>query len=189
MMRWSQYEGTGQPFSNRALVLPLNACLVLAYSVSNAVQAAEASESERLHKLFRGQQVNVTLKNPGAYMEGRVEKVHKGSVTVDVETSSHLSSIPLGFQEIPVDRLSTVRWRQGSIYQVILTTVGVLGGLVAGLWIGMPEDSLHWGGGNILPLMLFPALGGTVGHFSGKRLDQRQIIFESQRLKSDGARG
>ena len=188
MKRWSQYEGTGQRFSHRALILPLCACLVIACSVSNGVRAAEAPESERLHKLFRGQPVNATLKNPGAYLEGRVEKVHNGFVTVDVETSSHLDSIPLGFQEIPIDRLSTVRWRQGSKYRVILTTVGVLGGLVAGLWIGMPEDVHHWGGGNIVPLMIFPALGGTFGHFSGKRLDQRQIIFESQRLETDGAR-
>ena len=89
-------------------------------------------------------------------------------VTVDVETSTNLGSIPLGFQEIPIDRLSTVRWRQGSKYRVILTTVGVLGGLVAGLWIGMPEDSLHWGGGNIVPLMIFPALGGNLRAFFGK---------------------
>ena len=52
----------------------------------------------------------------------------------------------------------------------------------------MPEDSLHWGGGNIVPLMIFPALGGTFGHFSGKQLDQKQIIFEAQRRETDGAR-
>ena len=57
------------------------------------------------------------------FLEGRVEKVHNGSVTVDVETSTNLGSIPLGFQEIPIDRLSTVRWRQRSKYRVILTTV------------------------------------------------------------------
>ena len=70
MKRWSQYEGTGRRFSNRALILHVFVCLVFACSVTNAVRGAEATESERLHKLFRGQQVNATPKNPGAYMEG-----------------------------------------------------------------------------------------------------------------------
>ena len=180
MKRRSQHEGTGRCFWNRVVILPLCTSLVIACGVTNPVWSADTSEDKRLHKLFRGQQVNATLKNPGGYLEGRVEKVLNGLVTVDVEKSSRLSSIPMGLQEVPIDRLSTVRWRQGSKYKVILTTVGVLGGLVAGLWVGMPEDTLHWGGGNLLPLVLFPALGGTVGHFSGKGLDQRQIIFESQ---------
>ena len=180
MKRRSQHQGTGRRFWNRVVILPLCACLVIACGVTNPVWSADASEDKRLHKLFRGQQVNATLKNPGGYLEGRVEKVLNGLVIVDIEKSSRLSSIPMGLQEVPIDRLSTVRWRQGSKYKVILTTVGVLGGLVAGLWVGMPEDSRRWGGGNILALMLFPALGGTFGHFSGKGLDQRQIIFESQ---------
>ena len=181
MKRRSQHEGTGRRFWNRVIILPLCTCLVIACGVTNPVWSADASGDKRLHKLFRGQQVNATLKNPGGYLEGRVEKVFNGLATVDVEKSTDLGSIPLGLQEVPIDRLSTVRWRQGSKYRVILTTVGVLGGLVAGLWVG-------WEEGNNLPLVLFPALGGTLGHFSGKGLDQRQIIFESQRLETDGAR-
>ena len=170
MKRRSQHQGTGRRSWKRVIILPLCTCLVITCSVTNSIWSADASEDKRLHKLFRGQQVNATLKNPGGYLEGRVEMVHKGLVAIDVEKSSRSSSIPLGFQEIPVDRLSTVRWRQGSKYRVILTTVGILGGLVAGLWVG-------WEEGKNLPLVLIPALAGTFGHYSGKRLDQRSITL------------
>ena len=57
MKRWSQNEGTRRHLWNRALILPLCACLVLAGSVTHPVWSSGASEDERLHdQLLRGQE-------------------------------------------------------------------------------------------------------------------------------------
>ena len=146
----SQHGATSRRFWKRIFILPLCACLVIACGVTNPVWSADASEDKRLHKLFRGQQVNATLKNSGAYLEGRVEVVRDDVLRIDVTKSFQPSSISTGVHDIPIETISTVRWAEGSKNRVILTTVGILGGLVAGLWVG-------WEEGNILPLMLFPS--------------------------------
>ena len=132
MKRRSQHEATGQHFWNCVGILPLGICLVLAGNVTYPVRGADAFEDKRLHKLFRGQQVNATLKNSRGYFEGRVEKVLNGFMTVDVEKSSRLSAIPRGFQEIPIERMSTVRWTEGSKNRKIFFTVGLVTGVVGG---------------------------------------------------------
>ena len=176
MKRRSQHEPTSRRLYNRFVILPLGVCLVLAGSVTNPVWCAAAFEDKRLHKLFRGQQVNATLKNPGGYLEGRVEKVLNGLVTVDVEKSSRLSSIPLGFQDVPIDRLTTVRWTKGSKNRKIFFTVGLVTGIVGGLWLAGSGGSLD--GANLLAVMGTTAGGGLLGYVVGWRMDRKSITLD-----------
>ena len=176
--RRSQHRGTGRRFWNRVIILPLCAGLVIACGVTNPVWSAGASEDKQLHKLFRGQQVNATLKNSRGYFKGRVEKVLNGFMTVDVEKSSRLSSIPRGFQEIPVERVSTVRWTEGSKHRKIFFTVGLVTGIVGGLWLAGSGGSLD--GANLLAVMGTTAGGGLLGYMVGWRMDQKSVKLDHQ---------
>ena len=175
MKRWSQNEGTRRHLWNRALILPLCACLVLAGSVTHPVWSAGASEDERLHELLRGKKVHAAFKSYG-FVSGQVLDVQDKALRIDVTKSFNPSLISTGVQDIPIERISTVRWTAGSKNRKIFFTVGFAIGIVGGLW-------LTGSGANVLAFMGTTAGGGLFGYAVGWGLDQKSITLETHRPK------
>ena len=173
MKRWSQNEGTRRHLWNRALILPLCACLVLAGSVTHPVWSAGASEDERLHELLRGKKIHAAFKNYG-FVSGQVKEVQDKALRVDVTKSFNPRLISTGVQDIPIGRISTVRWTAGSKNRKIFFTVGFAIGIVGGLW-------LTGSGANVLAFMGTTAGGGLLGYFVGSRMDHRSIDLGTHR--------
>ena len=178
MKRWSQNEGTRRHLWNRALILPLCACLVLAGSVTHPVWSAGASEDERLHELLRGKKVHAAFKSYG-FVSGQVLDVQDKALRIDVTKSFNPSLISTGVQDIPIGRISTVRWTAGSKNRKIFFTVGFAIGILGGLWNAGSSASLD--GANVFALMGTTAGGGLLGYFVGSTMDHRSIDLGTHR--------
>ena len=178
MKRWSQNEGARRHLRNRALILPLCACLVLASSVMHPVWSAGASEDDRLQDQLQGQTVQVAFKGYGL-MEGQVLDVQENALRIDVTKSFNLRMISPGIQDIPIERISTVRWTAGSKNRKIFFTVGFAIGILGGLWNAGSSASLD--GANVFALMGTTAGGGLLGYFLGSTMDHRSIDLGTHR--------
>ena len=169
-MRGTRHEGNGRHLWKRAFVLPLCACLVLAGSATNPVWSAGASDDERLHDLLKGKNVHAVFKNYG-FVAGQVKEVRGDALRVDVTKSFNPRLISPGVHDIPIERISTVRWTAGSKNRKIFFTVGLATGVVAGL-------GLAGSGANVLAFMGTTAGGGLLGYMAGWGMDQRKITLD-----------
>ena len=181
MKRWTQHEGTRRRPWNQVLILPLWACLVLAGSVTNPVWSAGSSEDERLHDLLRGKRVHAAFKNSG-FVAGQVKEVREDALRVDVTKSFNPRLISPGVHDhdILIERISTVRWTEGSKNRKLFFTVGLATGVVAGLW-------LAGSGANVLAFIGTTAGGGLLGYMAGWGMDQKSVTLETPRPKAGGA--
>ena len=165
----------------RALILPLCVCLVLASSVTHPVWSAGASRDDQLHDLLRGKKIHAVFKGHG-FVAGQVKEVQEDSLRVDVTKSFNPGLISTGVQDIPIERISTVRWTAGSKNRKVFFAVGLVTGIVGGRW-------LAGSGANVLAFMGTTAGGGLLGYMAGWGMDQRKITLETHRSKAAGARG
>ena len=166
--------------------MPLCVCLALASSLTHPVSSAGASKDDRLQDQLQGHEVQVAFKGHG-FMEGQVLDVQDNALKVDVTKSFNPGLISTGIQDIPIERISTVRWTAGSKNRKIFFTVGLMTGIVGGLWMAGSEGSLS--GTKVLGLIGSTAGGGLLGYFVGSRMDQKSINFGTHRPMTGGRPG
>ena len=98
----------------RIVALPLCACLLASCSmrtvrVQNPVLSVGSSETERLRDLLSRKRIDAFFAD-GTHLEGRVKEVQDGLLTVDIKNSTGTNPVPLGLQDLPTDRISTVHF-------------------------------------------------------------------------------
>ena len=94
-------------------MLPLCVCLMAACSMRTAgnqvVLPVRASETERLRDLLSGKRIDASFAD-GNHLRGRVKEVQAGLLRVNIKKTSDPNSLPRGLQDIPTDRISTVKF-------------------------------------------------------------------------------
>lgn len=161
----------------------LTLCLVLSASCSarHPIWTVRAWETDRLRNLLTKQRIDAALRD-GTHVRGRVEKVQKDFMKVEVKQSRGSGSVPIGLHNIPIDRFSTVHWFEGSRNRTLLSTLGLLSGVVFGL--GFIATEKFGGGADFSMIVIAPIVGGFVGYQVGRQKEQRTL--EIRRFQAAG---
>ena len=171
----------------QVVVLPLCVCLLAAGSAQateNQVLSVRASETELLRDLLSGKRINAFLAD-GSYLEGRVQEIQDGLLTVDIKKSTGPNPVPRGLQDIPTDRISTVQFTRYKGYKRVLLGVGFfLGGY--GLAVGIIEGREGSSG-----VRTATAIGGwsamtALGYLWGKKKDKKNVTLVIQQPEASG---
>ena len=171
----------------RVVVLSLCVCLLAAASAQaaeNQVLSVRASETELLRDLLSGKRINAFLAD-GSYLEGRVQEVQDGLLTVDIKKSTGTNPVPRGLQDLPTDRISTVQFTRYKGYKRVLLGVGFfLGGY--GLAVGIIEGREGSSG-----VRTATAIGGwsamtALGYLWGKKKDKKNVTLVIQQPEASG---
>ena len=98
----------------QVVALPLCVCLLASCSmrtvrVQNPVLSVGSSETERLRDLLSGKRIDASFTD-GTRLEGRVKEIQEGLLRVDIKKTSDPNSVPRGLQDLPTDRISTVKF-------------------------------------------------------------------------------
>ena len=174
-----QSEETGRHLWGQVLILPLCVCLVLASSATHPVWSVGASEDEGKLERLKGKKIHAVFKNYG-FVTGQVKEVQDDTLRIDVSKSFNPRLISTGIQNIPIERISNVRWTAGSRNRKLFFTVGLATGVVAGLW-------LAGSGANVLAFMGTTAGRGLLGYMAGWGMDQKSITLVTPQPKTGGA--
>ena len=166
----------------QVVVLPLCVCLLAAGSAQateNQVLSVRASETELLRDLLSGKRINAFLAD-GSYLEGRVQEIQDGLLTVDIKKSTGPNPVPRGLQDIPTDRTSTVKFtRYQGNKRVLLGTLGTLGGVGLGGGVATATRGDRSGGAYLTVVII--AIGvGALGYLWGKKKDKKNVTLVIQ---------
>ena len=172
----------------RVIVLPLCVCLLAACSIRtarNQVLSVRPSETERLRDLLSGKRINAFLAD-GSYLEGRVQEIQDGLLTVDIKKSTGPNPVPRGLQDIPTDRTSTVKFtRYQGNKRVLLGTLGTLGGVGLGGGVATATRGDRSGGAYLTVVII--AIGvGALGYLRGKKKDKKNVTLVIQQPEAAG---
>ena len=170
------------------VVLPLCVCLLAACSMRTArnqvVLPVSASQTERLRDLLSGKRIDASFAD-GTHLGGRVNEIQDGLLVVDVKKSTGPSPVPLGLQDIPTDRISTVQFTRYQGYKrVLLGTVFFLGGLGLGLGVVTEwEDQ----GDKAMAAAIGVWSGMTaLGYLWGRKKDKKNVTLVIQQPDAPG---
>ena len=172
----------------RVVVLSLCVCLLAAASAQaaeNQVLSVRASETELLRDLLSGKRINAFLAD-GSYLEGRVQEVQDGLLTVDIKKSTGTNPVPRGLQDLPTDRISTVQFTRYKGYKRVLLGVGFfLGGVGLGGGVATATRGDRSGGAYLTVVII--AIGiGTLGYLWGKKKDRKNVTLVIQQAEASG---
>ncbi len=176
----------------QAVVLSLCAWLPAACSMRSArnrvVLPVGAAETERLRDLLGGKRIDASFAD-GARLRGRVHEIRDGLLTVNVNRSAGPNAAPRGLQEIPTERLLTVRFTRykGWSKRALFGTVFALGGAALGLGIVLSELSGEGREGiDTWTCYGTPVGMGALGYLWGKKKDKQNVILVIERPEAPG---
>ena len=167
----------------QVVALPLCVCLLASCSmrtvrVQNPVLSVGSSETERLRDLLSGKRIDASFTD-GTRLEGRVKEIQEGLLRVDIKKTSDPNSVPRGLQDLPTDRISTVKFtRHQGDERTRLATWFALGAipLVAVLDVG---DSTSASLGALAGM-------GILGYLWGREKDKKKVTLVIQQPEASG---
>ena len=172
----------------RIVVLPLCICLLSACGTArNQVLSVSVSETERLRDLLSRKRIDASFAD-GTHMDGRVQEVQDGLLTVDMKESTGPSSVPIGrLQGIPTDRISTVRFTQHKGHKRGLFTILFgLGGVGLGWLFAEAGHGSSWSKFDQNVMAGTTVGAGVFGYFLGRQKDKENVTVEIQQPDASG---
>ncbi len=172
----------------QAVVLSLCVCLPAACSMRSArnqvVLPVGAAETERLRDLLGGKRIDASFAD-GARLRGRVHEVRDGLLTVNVNRSAGPNAAPRGLQDIPTERLSTVRFtRHKGFKRVLLGTAFFLGGY--GLAAAIITSRQGWSNERTTAAIGVWSGMTIFGYLWGSKKDKQDVTLEIERPETTG---
>ena len=173
----------------QVVALPLCVCLLASCSmrtvrVQNPVLSVGSSETELLRDLLSGKRIDASFTD-GTRLEGRVKEIQEGLLRVDIDKSSGPNPAPRGLQDIPTDRISTVKFtRYQGNKRLLLGTLFFGGGY--GLAVGIIEGREGYSGGRTAAAIGVWSAMTILGYLWGKKKDKQNVTLEIQRPEATG---
>ena len=182
MTRSNRQEGTAGRLWWRLIVLPLCVCLLTSCSARKQVLSVSVSDTERLRDLLIRKRIDASFAD-GTHVGGRVREIQDGLLAVDVKESVGPSSLPRGLQDLPTDRLSTVRFTRHKGYKrLLLGTLFFFGGY--GLAVGIIEGREGYSDGRTAAAIGVWSGMTALGYLWGRNKDKQNVTVEIQQPDS-----